>query len=188
MAGLDLVLPSIDAVPEWVAGQYYDLTNTWPAVSIGGQAATADTIYTSPLWVPYGGRLVDRLAINITLAAGAGNKARVGIIRKAIGSPLPGALLLDGGEVAIDALGAVAATIDLWLPGPALYHVAFHPQANCSITGYAMITGIYGAGGGGVADQQRMTAVMTQSYGPLPATFSATSYSAAVRRVMVRAA
>jgi len=136
VSGLDLILPQVDASPEWIAGQYYDLTNKWPASSLGGQAAVADTIYTSPLWVPRTAP-IDRLAINVTSAAAAGNKARLGILSKAAGSPLPGALLIDGGEVAIDALGAVAATVSLVLPGPALYHVAFHPQANCSITGYA---------------------------------------------------
>lgn len=179
---------NVDAIlgaDEWISGQYYDFTARWQGASTGAVACTADNLYTTPLWVPKT-RSIDRIGINITTQASAGNKARLGIYRKAVGSPLPGALLLDAGEVAVDAATAVAATVALVLPGPALYHVALVPQANISITGVTPVGGIYGAAAGGT-DLQRISAVMSHAYAALPATFTVGSYSTAGRRVLVRA-
>lgn len=184
--GLVAVPVIVPDMVEWIAGQYYDFTDIYPASSQGAQTATANQIITSPLWVPVTAS-IDRLSINITTAASAGNKARLGIFEKASGSPLPGALLLDAGEVAIDATGAVAATVAIVLPGPRWYHVALHPQATISVTGMTPIGGPYGGAASGASDQRRITAIMNQSYGALPAAFSVSSYSAAARRVQVRA-
>ncbi|MFH1002850.1 MAG: hypothetical protein V1780_01745 [Chloroflexota bacterium] len=73
-------------------------------------AVTADTFYAVPITIPR--RLtVDRIAIRVAGAAGAGKKARLGIYGD--GTNLyPGSLVLDAGEVAVDSTGVKAITID----------------------------------------------------------------------------
>jgi len=72
-------------------------------------ALTADTIYAIPFFVARS-MTIDRLAIDVAVAAAGGAIARLGIY--ADGTNLyPGALVVDAGTVAVDAVAVVAATI-----------------------------------------------------------------------------
>ena len=78
---------------------------------------------------------IDRLAIQITAAAvTAGKKGRLGIYNN--GTNLyPGTLVVDGGEVAIDAIAIVAATISQALTKGLYWLVVFISQA-CTVVTY----------------------------------------------------
>ena len=73
-------------------------------------AISANVLYASPLYIARN-LTIDRIAINVAVAAVAGKKGRLGIYKT--GTNLyPGALVVDGGEVAVDAIAVVAATIN----------------------------------------------------------------------------
>ena len=71
---------------------------------------TVDILYTAPAVIPRQ-LTVDRIAVQVTTAAAAGKKARLGIYRD--GTNLyPGSLVLDAGEVAVDSTGVKTITIN----------------------------------------------------------------------------
>ena len=71
---------------------------------------SANTLYASPLYLARN-ITIDRIAINVSAAGAAGTKGRLGVYKT--GTNLyPGALVIDGGEVAVDAIAVVAAIID----------------------------------------------------------------------------
>ena len=73
-------------------------------------AISANTLYASPLYLARN-ITIDRIAINVSAAGAAGTKGRLGVYKT--GTNLyPGALVIDGGEVAVDAIAVVAAIID----------------------------------------------------------------------------
>ena len=81
------------------------------APATGAKQLTADVLYASNVLAVARTLTVDRLAINVTVAAAAGKKARLGLYQ--FGADCyPGALLVDGGEVAVDSTGVKAVTID----------------------------------------------------------------------------
>lgn len=87
-------------LPGWIA------VNAWGA----GSAATAGQVSYTPIYVP-SSTTFDRIAISVSSAAAAGKLARLGIYDATGTNGLPGALVLDGGTVAVDALGAKEVTI-----------------------------------------------------------------------------
>lgn len=81
----------------------------WPVVAISTTALVANRLYALA-WLIVRPLTIDRLALEVTGAGGAGTKARLGIY--ANGTNLyPGALLKDVGLVAVDGVAVVAATI-----------------------------------------------------------------------------
>ena len=86
-------------------GEYY----LSPSHGYGTLTMVANRLYARPL-VVVRDITIDRLAIEVTSAGAAGTKARLGIYN--VGTNLyPGTLILDAGEVAVDATGIKAATI-----------------------------------------------------------------------------
>lgn len=88
-------------------GQYFE---PFPAYVIGASALGADRITAHPFIVARA-LTIDRLAIEVTVAGAGGTKARLGIYADGVDT-YPGALVLDAGLVAVDAIAIVAATID----------------------------------------------------------------------------
>jgi hypothetical protein len=97
----------------WISGRTYDAQSY-----IGGGRSTwaivANTIYSSPLWVPAGGVAIDRIGTEITVAAAAGKIAR--FMLYADNNGLPGALLHDAGTIAVDTTGEKSITVAYTLP------------------------------------------------------------------------
>lgn len=84
---------------------------------------TADRLYAqlTPIWRD---TRVDQLALGVQAAGGAGTKARLGIYR-VTSALLPGALIVDAGEVAVDATGnRTSPAISVWLTR-GWYYLAF---------------------------------------------------------------
>ena len=91
-------------------GVYYSTNLQVNQLTSASQALTADKLYAMPMVIARA-TTWDRIAVYIAAAAAAGKKARLGIY--ADGTNLhPGALVLDAGEVAVDATGTKAITID----------------------------------------------------------------------------
>ena len=91
-------------------GVYYSTNLQVYQLTSATQALTADRLYAVPMVIARA-TTWDRIAVYIATAAAAGKKARLGIY--ANGTNLhPGALVLDAGEVAVDATGTKAITIE----------------------------------------------------------------------------
>jgi hypothetical protein len=104
----------VPGVP-WITGNYYDGT-TFFGGNMSTQAQVANLLIAVPI-IPvslgrkYGDAVsVDRIGIEVTTAGAAGKKARLGMYTMGADGK-PGALLVDAGEVAIDAIAGVEKTI-----------------------------------------------------------------------------
>lgn len=104
----------LTAMP-WVSGIRYDGTAFFGG-TLTTQAIVANTLYAVPCVaihpsLAFGAPIsLDRIGIEVTTAGAAGKKARLGLAR--MGSDgKPGVLIVDGGEVAVDAIAGVEATI-----------------------------------------------------------------------------
>lgn len=107
--------------PKFASGRFYN-TRSFLAGINGTGALTANTIYASPLWIPPGAAL-DRIGINTTVAAAAGKVARL-MLFAAGTDDLPGALLLDAGTVAADAVAGDLLLTIAYTPPPGLIYAA----------------------------------------------------------------
>jgi len=106
-----------------ISGDHYD-------VSYG-----ANKLHAAPLVIPRN-IAVDRIAIDVEVAGGAGTHARLGIYENGT-NVYPGSLLLDAGEVDITSTGIKAITIDQALT-KGLYWVVFvTDDASMKICGLA---------------------------------------------------
>ena len=88
-------------------GQYFPPV---PSVGFGTCPVSANAITAVPFSVART-MTIDRLAIEVTVAAAAGSVARLGIYKDGVDC-YPGALVLDAGTVLVDAVAVVAAAID----------------------------------------------------------------------------
>ncbi len=146
MVAIGQVWTATGVLPDWV-GQFQDpppstptkdrhyymqvgALDRWYVAGLDGAVVLSDVfvdtgvLIAMPLFAPRGGTL-DRLAIRVTTVAGAGKKARLGIYAPTSDKDLlPSALVLDAGEVAIDALGMQAASIAQDLTAKGLYWIA----------------------------------------------------------------
>lgn len=114
--GLTLPVPPVVGIP-WVSGVRYDGT-----AFFGGnrstQAIVANTLYAMPCIaihpsLRYGVPIsLDRIGLDVTTGAAAGKKARVGLARMGADGK-PGALIVDAGELAVDGIAGVEATISV---------------------------------------------------------------------------
>lgn len=112
--GLVRPVQPIVGIP-WVSGVRYDGTSFFGG-SISTSAISANMLYAYPmLAIHQSGRYgvpitLDRIGIDVTTPATAGKVARLGLARMGIDG-LPGEIIVDAGEVAVDADAAVEATI-----------------------------------------------------------------------------
>lgn len=84
-------------------------------------APAINVLRAYPVWIPKT-ITVDRIAFEVTTAAGAGGKARVGIYSSTSETdPKPAALKVDGGEYNVESTGVKETTISTQLVGPAIY-------------------------------------------------------------------
>jgi hypothetical protein len=139
-------------------------------------AAVAGRLYLTRLVGPRGGATLVELGIRVNTASAAGTKARLGLYAERSSSdPLPGALILDAGEVLTDAAAYVAATISQAITAGTPYWLAVNFQSTPTVMN------VPGAGagaplgylntGGAIATILRVLA-----YGPMPADESAQTY------------
>ncbi len=163
------------------------------AVALTTQSVSSvNSLRAFPFFVPKTMRF-DRIAINVTTAASANGVARIGIYADN-GSLYPGALVVDGGEVATDATGVKEKNIDVTLQGGKLYWL-------CIITGTATGTQVRAIDRGAAypingLDNTLGTScylgyAVAQAYGALPATFpteSPTDWSLHVPLIALRKA
>lgn len=89
-----------------VVGSYMRM----PFDTTGTGALVANVLYLVPFFVSRP-MTVDRIAIEVTIAGAGGTVARLGIYGEAATAGTPGALLVDGGTVAVDSTGIKAVTV-----------------------------------------------------------------------------
>jgi hypothetical protein len=114
--------------PPWIAGRWYDITSLPGA----GGTATANTSISAnvlravPFYIPRD-EAIDRIGFNVNVQATAGKLAR--LMAYEVGTDgNPGALIVDGGTVAIDATGDKEVTVSI--AGPRwIYLAEFHDEA-----------------------------------------------------------
>ena len=128
-------------VPKWVTGEWHDVRDL-----VGGSTAnfsiTNGTIYESPIYVPEPCTL-DRIGINVAVAGAASTVGRL-MLYANLANGRPGALLVDGGTVAVDSTGDKEVTIALAVPA-GIIRAAFistgAPQLQGLATTYRGING-----------------------------------------------
>jgi hypothetical protein len=135
---------------------YYTTTTTLPM--------TANVFYAAPFFVT-APMTADRIALNITVAAAGGKLLRIGIYA-ATAAGLPGALLVDSGALAADAIATVQATISQALVPGTLYYLAAVTDGTPSVTGSSAFFSPYG--GLDATDVTRQTLSRSFTFAALP--------------------
>jgi hypothetical protein len=170
-----------------VAGRYY-----FPQFFIGtgsAGAVSAGRLYAVPIEIPTPTTFT-KIGINVTTGAtGSPAPARLGIYKDQKG--VPGALVVDAGEVDVTTIAAVEATISKTLFGRYWLAVIFESASSLQITLQSSAStnvGDYGAEGPvGGANVLRPSV----TYGPLPSTYasvtSASFDTANILRIWLRA-
>lgn len=143
------------------------------AYGTSGAIATA-VLRAYPVVIGRAG-LVDRIAFETTVSAGAGGKARAGIYRATSKYNIyPSELVVDGGEYLTDAVAGIkSTTISTFLPA-GLYWFAFlmgtaAPTLRAPTSG-AFCSPINGCPNT-IGSQGNIGMVIAQAYGNLPTTF-----------------
>lgn len=154
------------SVPKLRSGKLY----SHPAQNSQGTVAlSANVLYAVPLIIPEPTLLV-KIGLETTIAAVGGSLARLGIYDGSTGEP--GALWLDAGTVAVDAIAVTELTIALMLP-PGYYFAAGVSNGAPTIrhSTLAQRMGLFG----NTSTFSTPTTHFTRSftYGLLPATFGA---------------
>jgi hypothetical protein len=163
---------------------------TRPFIGTGTAAApSAGRLYAVPIEIPTPTTFT-KIGINVTTGAtGSPVAARLGIYKDHKG--VPGALVVDAGEVDVTTIAAVEATISKTLFGRYWLAVIFESATSLQITLQSSAStnvGDYGAEGPiGGANVLRPTV----TYGPLPSTYptvtSADFATANIPRIWLRA-
>ena len=140
-------------------------------------SAAAGTISTHPFLSGKGGR-VDRLAIEVTTAAGAGGVIRFGIYTTDGTQNLyPRTLVVDSGEFSTTTTGIKSATIDIVLEQNKVYHLVINAGTSApSVRAFVAANqqNLFGSpadGGGTPAILMRLSG--SRTYAALSATFPA---------------
>lgn len=163
-----------DQALDYVTGRYYG-GECLNVTSTTTMALSADVLYGAPYVVSQSTRFGE-ISIYVAVASvGAGN-ARLGVYKMTHGAP--GALIADIGTVDVSTVGAKAITYGLPLPA-GVYALGI--VCNAAISVYsstanvvvANIVGVSNVGGSDVSMSRAFT------YGALPASFGAVTYSTA---------
>jgi hypothetical protein len=176
------------ALRPWLSGMYYDIS-AWrsPTSSEGSAGVVAlGTLAAVPVIVPEA-LTVDRIAINVSSAAAAGNTARLGIYANGA-DDRPGALILDAGTVAIDATGVKEITISQALSA-GVHWLVLHPQTGFQPRGWNGLIRGFPFGASSLVAAEFTAVSSSQAYGALPNPFpSSPSAYTTVPRIALRRA
>jgi hypothetical protein len=128
---IGLVPPKVLRVGRWFGS--FDAATAFTTITI-----SANTLYATPFFVPEE-TTFDRIAINVTSAAGSGAKARLGIYedgKTPTTQGYPAGLVsgTDVAEIAVDTTGVRANTISVTLP-PGLYWLALCSDSTPTLRG-----------------------------------------------------
>ncbi|BAY23702.1 hypothetical protein NIES2100_34940 [Calothrix sp. NIES-2100] len=161
--------------PGFVAGRYY--------INHYGGAPTTGTINTGSVYyvfyyIPVTASF-DRLCVNVTTAASAGNTGRLAIYN--LSGNTPTSLIVDAGDVAIDSTGSKEATISVTL-SPGWYALAFMQSGGSAVfnaSGTSASVAGYVFGTTSVSTSFNTCLRATLSYGAYPSTASTSSIAVA---------
>ncbi len=175
--------------PPSPAGGRYDST-FWFGGQTGTIVLSANALFAVEMILVHPTRVagapisLDRIGIEVTAAATTGSKARVGLHQ--MGSDgKPGALIVDGGEVAIDAIAGVENTISATVYSGVPFFATLETNATTTVRGYATMGNR--AGLSSLTDiNNRLGWTRSFAYAALPDPFGTPSLSAFMPRVIVR--
>ncbi len=170
-------MPNLIATPGSIKGFWprqtgttpFDARTLFPQAQGSASAYSADILYAGHFYSGRGG-LIDRIGLKVTVAGAGGKKARVGIYNITSESNLyPNALLLDSGELAVDAVAVVEAVVSFVIPADQFLWVAYLTNGTPTVQGGACRPVMFW--------DSNYTEVLrlqvSQAYGALPATFPA---------------
>lgn len=126
-------------IPGWKAGRWYSIQQQY-ACNFGGNtgAMVANTIYATPLWVPFGGRAIDRVGAAVGTGVAA---STVRLMAHAPGADgHPGALIWDFGTVSTATSGDKEITVSRVLPG-GLCFLTMIPDAAITMLRFEVVYG-----------------------------------------------
>ena len=147
-------------------GQYH---YPWPYFTTATVAIAADGMRAFPFWVPRN-MTIDRIAVEVTVAAAAGKACRLGIYNDGINC-YPGALSLDAGTVAIDAVAVVALNVNKALT-KGLHWFVMLANDTATYKQFAPTMSPMGVTAGNLTTWNGCLSV-AQAYGALPNPFTA---------------
>jgi hypothetical protein len=122
---------------------------------------------------------IDTISARVNVAAAAGGKGRIGIYASTAATLYPGALVLDAGEVATDAIGQKDLAVGLALTGGVLYWVAVTvgisagPPTWSGIPAQDLFAAMFGQGTGNFDFNPNTKLRVARAYAALPANFPA---------------
>jgi hypothetical protein len=134
-------------------------------------AIVANAIYAVPFYSGRGGAL-DRIALEVAVAAAAGKRARLGIYDYTSDVNIyPNNLVVDAGEVAVDAVAVVEAVINQPLAPDSMYWFVVTSDGTPSTRAAFPVSDFLGSGNGGPL--LRGYIIVGSAYGALPNPFPA---------------
>lgn len=161
--------------PGFVSGRYY-IPHYFNAPTTG--TLSTGFVYYIYFYTPVIASF-DRICINVSTQASAGNTARLGIYNVTSGGITPSSLIVDAGDVAIDSIGAKEATINATL-SPGWYALAVAQSGGSAVfstIGSSAAIGGFVLGTTSVSTSFNTCSRASQSYGSLPSTAPTSSFT-----------
>jgi len=136
----------------------------------GFVAPGANSLCAGLFWTPRRVR-IDRIGCYVETAGAAGERARLGIYREN-GDLYPGELAVDGGEVAVDAVGHKELVVDVVLE-PGHYFIALVTNSGAARFYRTWRAGMQVIGSPDTSNLGRVSWYVSYTYGALPDPFPA---------------
>lgn len=188
---MPLYPPPAATVPPLVAGQYFLPLS--PSSTTTSNAIGNSVMRVAP-WLVTKTVTVDRLSVDVSAAGEAGSKVRP-VIYADNGNSFPGTLVVDGGQLAGDAIGTPEATIAATTLLPGLYwlgaavQAATTSQPTVRCLGNHSVQGLIGQGTSVPAANGQVLGYAGTCTAAAPATFPGGSTGASTApRLTLRAA
>jgi hypothetical protein len=169
----------------WRTGAIYDANWHTAGGSMSTAALTANILYGMPIYLPIGAAC-SHIGINITVAGAAGTKARLGLAT--LNDDLTGTLVLDGGEIAVDATGEVQTAFAPDISGGGWHYLLLTANGTPTIpTHISSAAAVFGRSS--YSSTSRLASnYLSRTYAALPTAFSPTNYGTAMFAVGLKAA
>lgn len=178
----------VPLLPKPITGRLYDTGYAFGGSTGTGTSFSADVLRAAPFAISHAVTW-DRILFNISTGSSAGGLGRLGIYA-AGADGLPGSLVLDAGEIAIDTIGQRLVTINQALQ-PGLYYLALVQSLAATISYLTSTVTLRALGmpGNNISGAVPPGVTVAHTYGALPAAFGTADMTAtSVPRIALRAA
>jgi hypothetical protein len=176
MTVAELAKAVMDFAPDGIAGWPGNMTGEYATIGqiYNNRTLTEARLYAMPHWIPR--RVtIDRLAVRVGVAGGAGSVVRLGVYADSSG--FPDALLVDAGTVASDSTGIKEATLSPLTIGPGRVWFSCVQQGGasaCTLFGTNVYPGNWRGTSGTSMDAPFVATFRASVTGALPDPFDST--------------